>query len=121
MSQDERLERLTKLVQQQAKAMHNLQLGLTIVSGRLDLLTSFILNSPDNYEAFYYYVQNLASAELPPEEELQQGAKRLQKVAQDYKKVLKSPTQKDSPHPHDASDPSFESIVIPFPTLDSDK
>jgi hypothetical protein len=122
MEQENRIQHLTKIVQQQTAAIQNLQRSFTIVNGRLDLLTSFILNNPNNYEAFYNHVQNLAGAELPPEKEFLQGAKLLQKVAQDYLKVLKPPNQKANPDsPHDDSDPSFEAIVIPFPTLDPDQ
>ncbi|NNJ92578.1 MAG: hypothetical protein HKP55_12965 [Gammaproteobacteria bacterium] len=122
MEQENRIQHLTKIVQQQTAALQNLQRSFTIVNGRLDLLTSFILNNPNNYEAFYHHVQNLASAELPPEKEFLQAAKLLQKVAQDYQKVLKPPNQKASTNsPHDASDSGFEAIVIPFPTLDPDQ
>jgi hypothetical protein len=122
MEQEKIIKHLTKLVQQQTNAIQNLQRSVTLVSGRLDLLTSFILNNPANYEAFYNHLQNLANAELPPEEEFLEGAKLLQKVAQDYQKVLKPPGQKASSHSaHDTSDSSFESIVIPFPTLDPDQ
>lgn len=122
MEHEQILKNLTSVVQQQTTAIQHLQMESQVIRGRLDLLTSFLLNNPNNYEAFYNYVDTLADAELPLEEEMQKGAKYLQKVAQDYKKKLKNPHQKASTDAHHHSnDSSVEAIVIPFPVLDPEK